>query len=251
MNATSDRVLVSFADGVATVRLADAVHRNIFTPELVRRFAEALASAVADPRSKVVLLAGLPEIFSAGGSRESLLADQDRHETLAHDEIIRAPLRCPLPVVAAMRGHAIGGGLMFGLYADIPVLSERSVYTANFLGYGFMPCMGATWLLPHRLGPALGAEVLLGANTFRGRELRERGAPLHVVPHDAVETTAAALAVRIAAAPRRTLECAKASLAATWRAESDRAFKREVAGHLETLSLPTVRQAVATGYGLS
>lgn len=249
MNA--DRVLVSFADGVATIRLADTVNRNVFTAELVRQFTEALASAVAEPRSKVVLLAGLPDIFSAGGSRESLLADPDRHETLAHDEIIRAPLRCPLPVVAAMRGHAIGGGLMFGLYADIPVLSERSVYVLNCLGYGFMPCLGATWVLPHRLGPALGAEVLLGAQTFRGRELRERGAPLRVVPHPAVESTAAALAARIASAPRASLEYAKAALAATWRAESDRAFQREVAGHLDTLRLPMVRQAVATRYGPS
>lgn len=247
----SDRVKVSFSDAVATVRLADTENRNVFTPELVALFQAALAAAVAEPEARVVLLAGLPDIFCAGGSRESLLAEPEGRETLGHDQIVRAPLRCPLPVVAAMRGHAIGGGLLFGLYADIPVLSERSVYTANFLSYGFMPCMGATWVLPHRLGPVLGTEVLLGAARFRGRELRERGAPLSVVPHDAVEATAAGLAARIATAPRRALEHTKAALAATWRAESDHAFEREVAGHLETLKHPVVRQAVAAGYGQS
>lgn len=242
-------VKVSRSGPVVTVRLADQDGHNAFTPGLVDRLGATLAAAVADPEARVVVLAGLPGIFSAGGSRESLLGPPGSRETLEHDLIIRAPLRCPLPVVAAMRGHAIGGGFLLGLYADIPVLSERSVYTANFLGYGFMPCMGATWVLPHRLGGALAAEALLGAARFRGRELRERGAAVTVVAHDAVEDTAAELAGRIAAAPRRALELAKAALVAPWLAESDQAFEREVPGHLETLQHPMARQAVAAGYG--
>ncbi len=233
---------------VAVLRLVDVVGRNSFTPALEAQFRDALDWAVTDPASRVVLLAGLPDVFCAGGSRASLLADPDGEVTLSHDEIIRAPLRCPLPVVAAIRGHAIGGGLLFGLYADVPVLSERSVYSANFLRYGFVPCMGATWVLPHRLGPVLGAEILLGAVRYRGRELRERGVPLRVLPHDEVEPAAERLAGQIAAAPRLALEHAKAALAASWRLAADQAFQREVDGHLETLRQPEVRQKVAAEY---
>jgi polyketide biosynthesis enoyl-CoA hydratase PksI len=244
----SELVQASIGGAVATLRLADTVGRNALTPQLAAAFADALARAVAQPASRVVLLAGLPDVFCSGGTRESLLADQGEHGTLSHDEIIRAPLRCPLPVVAAMRGHAIGGGLLFGLYADVPVLSERSVYVANFLGYGFLPCMGATWVLPHRLGAVLGAEVLLGAARHHGWQLRERGAPVPVVAHDDVEAYAHQLAAQMARAPRRTLEHAKAVLAASARQASDAAFALEVAPHLETLREPGVRHAVADGY---
>jgi polyketide biosynthesis enoyl-CoA hydratase PksI len=131
------------------------------------------------------------------------------------------------------------------------VLSERSVYTANFLNYGLMPCLGTTWVLTNRLGSMLGTEMLLGAARFRGRELRERGAPVSVVGHDAVEPTAAGLAERIAGAPRMTLEYAKAALASTWREEADAAFKREIDGHLDTLAQPALRHLATTRYGQS
>jgi polyketide biosynthesis enoyl-CoA hydratase PksI len=247
----TDILQVSIGAPVATIRLTDAANRNVFTQDLVTGFTGALGHAVASPATRVVLIAGLPDMFCAGGSRESLLADPASGATLGLYDIVRSPLQCPLPVVAAMRGHAIGGGLLFGLYADVAVLSERSVYSANFLNYGLMPCMGATWVLPGRLGPTLGTEVLLGGARFRGRELRDRGAPVPVVAHDEVEPAAAGLAARIAAAPRRALEYAKAALAATWRQDADSAFNREVGGHLDTLAQPQVRRSVATRYGQS
>ena len=241
-------VTATLGAAVATIRLTDSAQRNALTPQLAAEFTDALAGAVAEPATRVVVLAGLSDVFCSGGTRDSLLADQGEHGTLSHDQVIRAPLRCPLPTVAAMRGHAIGGGLLFGLYADVPVLSERSVYVANFLGYGFLPCMGATWVLPHRLGPALGTEVLLSAGRYRGRQLQERGAPVRVVAHDEVEECARDLAEQIARAPRPTLEHAKATLAAPWRQASDAAFAREVPAHLETLRQPSVRRAVVDGY---
>jgi polyketide biosynthesis enoyl-CoA hydratase PksI len=235
---------------VAVVRLADAAGRNVLTPELSAEFCGGLDRAVARPESRVVLLCGLPDVFCAGASRGDLLGGPGSVPTTAYEGLVRAPLQCPLPVVSAMRGHAIGGGLLLGLYADVPVLSERSVYTANFLGYGFSPCMGATWLLPHRLGPALGAEMLLGAGRLRGRELRERSVPLRVLAHDEVEPAAQALAAQIATASRLTLEHTKAALAADWRISSEQAFQREIPGHVETLRLPEV-QLRAAQYGPS
>ncbi|HUY45950.1 MAG TPA: polyketide synthase [Streptosporangiaceae bacterium] len=247
----SGSVEVRLGEPVARVRLADAAGRNVFTPALDSALADAFRRAVAEPATRVVLLAGLADIFSAGGARADLLGEPDGTATIEHDRIIRTPLRCPVPVVAAMRGHAIGGGLLLGLYADVPLLSERSVYSANFLGYGFTPAMGASWLLPYRLGPALGAEVLLGAARHRGAELRDRGVPLRVLPHDEVEPRACELAQRIAEAPRLTLEHAKAALADEWRRASSAAFGRELPGHLETLRLPEVRQRVASQYGVA
>jgi polyketide biosynthesis enoyl-CoA hydratase PksI len=234
---------------VAVVRLADEVGRNVVSRELDAGLRGALDRAVAHPASRVVLLAGLPDIFCAGGSRADLAGGPDAVPTPEWVRFIQAPMHCPLPVVAALRGHAIGGGLLLGMYADLPVLSERSVYTANFLRYGFLPCMGATWLLPHRLGPVLGAELLLTAGRYRGGELRARGVPLRVEPHDEVEAVARRLADRMAAAPRRTLALLKQALVAEWRCAARQAFERELPGHLETVRLPSVQAKVAAEYG--
>jgi polyketide biosynthesis enoyl-CoA hydratase PksI len=238
-------VHVRLGGPVAVIRLADDDGRNAFTPTLSAEFRDAFGQAVAEPASRVILLAGLPEIFCSGGTRADLLGGLGSAPATEQDSIIRAPLRCPLPVVAAMQGHAIGGGLLLGLYCDIPVLSERSVYAANFLDYGFLPCMGATWVLPHRLGPTLGTEVLLGAARHRGAQFRDRGAPLRVLAHDQVEPAAEQFASRIARAPRLALEHAKAVLSAKWRRASSQAFDLELPGHLETLRLPEVRQRMA------
>ena len=161
----------------------------------------------------------------------------------------RALAYCPLPVVAAMKGHAFGAGLMFGLYADVPVLSERSIYAANFLQYGMAPYMGATYLLRSRLGPALGSEMLLTARGYRGSELRSRGASVLVVGHDDVISTATAIANRIATAPRRPLELVKQQLAAQTIADADAAMAAELEPHHTALGLPFVRERAAAAYG--
>ena len=70
----SELVEASLGGPVATLRLADAAGRNALTEELAAQFADALTRAVAEPASRVVLLAGLPDVFCSGGTRDSLLA---------------------------------------------------------------------------------------------------------------------------------------------------------------------------------
>ncbi|MEU5254092.1 polyketide synthase [Streptomyces longwoodensis] len=230
---------------VALVTMCDPERRNAMTPALVAALGEVLERVTADPAVRVVVAAGLPDVFSSGAAREYLM-DQDRGEL---EPFVRAFARCPLPVVAAMRGHALGGGLTQGLYADVPVLSERSVYAANFLTYGLVPEYGTTWLLPARLGHALGAEMLWTARGYRGAELRRRSAPVQVVPHEQVLPRSLEIAERIARAPRRSLELLKGQLATQLLAAGDAAVEVELGPHLEAWNSPDLRRLVADRYG--
>lgn len=230
---------------VALVRMADESGRNAVTPELVSGLPKALALAVADRHVHVVVVTGLPHVFATGASRDYLL----RPDRAVMEPFMRAFVRCPLPVVSAMQGHAVGGGLTQGLYADVPVLSERSVYAANFANYGLAPEYGTTWLLPARLGSALGAEMLLTARGYRGAELRERAAPVRVVRHDEVLPVALALARDIARAPRRTLELLKTQLATQMLAAGDAAAAVELGPHEEAWASTDRRRLVADRYG--
>jgi polyketide biosynthesis enoyl-CoA hydratase PksI len=238
-------VTVTVDERVALVTMADATSGNAISAALADGLLGALADAAADPAVHVVVVTGLPDRFSCGASQEYLAAV----ERVPVEPFVRAFLHCPLPVVAAMRGHAVGGGLVQGLYADLPILSERSVYAANFLNYGLAPEYGTTWVLPARLGSVLGTELLLTARGYRGAELRDRGAPLRILPHDDVLPAALAEASRIARAPRHALQLLKAQLAGHTLAASDAAIAVEAEPHERAWASADRLTLVAQRYG--
>ncbi|MGV4982351.1 polyketide synthase [Streptomyces sp. NRAIS4] len=244
-----DVVGLSWQGPVAVLRMADHRGRNTFGPELSRGLVAAVERAVAEPRTRVLLVEGMPELFCAGGSQRELVNFARGEGSFDTDDFFRVFARCPLPVVASVQGHAIGGGLVLALYADAAVFSERSVYTGNFMRYGFTPGMGATHLFPARFGAELGREMLYTARNYRGAELRERGAPVRVVPHDKVPGTALDLAMSMSSAPRPSLELLKADLTAPLLAATDAAIAREAAMHRTSFRLPEVMERIVGGYG--
>lgn len=233
----------------AVVRMEDRDGRNTFSAALCDGLVDAVERAAADERTRVVLVEGMPELFCAGGSQRELVNFARGEGGFETDDFFRVFARCPLPVVAAVRGHAIGGGLVLALYADCAVLSERSVYAANFMRYGFTPGMGATHLLPASFGRQLGNEMLYSGANYRGGELRERGAPIRVVPHAEVPHTARELALSMADAPRPSLELLKRELAAPLLEATDAAIAREAAMHRTSFRLPEVHGRIVEHYG--
>jgi polyketide biosynthesis enoyl-CoA hydratase PksI len=105
----------------------------------------------------------------------------------------------PVPVVAACRGHAIGGGLALALSCDLVFLAEESRYGANFIDLGITPGMGMTHLLEHFVGPAVAHELLYTGEPRRGRDLAHAGHGFNgVSPALEVEERAIDTALRIA-----------------------------------------------------
>jgi polyketide biosynthesis enoyl-CoA hydratase PksI len=229
---------------VAVVRLRDRARANRISPELSAAFTTAAAAAAADPRIRTMLVTGSVEVFCAGAERADLA---DGWSTRL-DAFVRAPARFPLPVVAAVRGSALGGGLLFALYADVTVVGRTATLAANFLDYGFTPCGGSTHLLPMRLGGALGTEMLLTGRPYVARELADRGAGLLTVEASAVEERARAVAARIARAPRDVLARIKTQLGGRLVADSDAAIARELADHRATIRGREAQQRLRDAY---
>ncbi len=237
---------------VAEIRMNDPACHNSIEDPMCAGMADAVRTAVADPHTRVILLLGLEDVFCSGHARRWLLgadrqADQ-RDDFVPAVDFIRTAITCPLPVAAAMRGSAAGGGLLLGLYAELPVLSQDSVYATTFMTYGFTPGLGSTVLLPARLGLGLGTEMLLTGRGYTGSELRTRGAPVTVAAHDSVETTARAVAQRVARAPRRSLEALKALLTGELLAATAAALQRETPVQSETVALPQVQELIRNLY---
>jgi polyketide biosynthesis enoyl-CoA hydratase PksI len=229
---------------IVQITLQDQLHKNTFSEPLIHGLSEAFAEINKDPNYKAVILTGYGHYFAAGGTQEGLLALAAGQGKFTDINIYSLALDCPIPVIAAMQGHGIGGGFVMGLFADFVLLGRESVYTTNFMKYGFTPGMGATYIVPKKLGISLGHEMLLSAQTYRGEELKQRGVPFLVLPRDEVLTKAQQVAEQLAEKPRLSLITLKDHLVATLRNELPAIIEREVTMHEKTFHQPEVKDRI-------
>src|SRR5207253_7500808 len=135
---------------------------------------------------------------AAGGTKESLLAIQEGKAKFTDVTVFQLPLDCKLPVIAALQGHGLGAGWAMGMFADLVLLSEESRYVSPYMNYGFTPGAGATWILADKLGMDLARESLLTGQYYGGRELKDTGLRLRVLPRAEVHGAAMGLARQMA-----------------------------------------------------
>lgn len=216
---------------VAQITLNEREGRNTFTPDFVSGVLEAFDRVDDDLRIKAVVLTGFETYFACGGTREGLLAIQNGNARFTDEQSYARPLKCRVPVIAAMQGHAIGAGWAMGLFCDVTIYSEESVYQSPYLLYGFTPGAGSTLMFPHRLGPKLAQEILFGAGQWYGRDLHARGIFDMVLPRARVLAKAHGVARYLAKQDRAALIAQKDQLAAPLRETLPQVFERELALH--------------------
>ena len=214
-------------EGIRLITLRDPTRHNALTPEM----ADALERAMRVPDTiRVAVLRGHGGSFSRGASAEvlhDLHAGRIRPSELT---LPRALLGAEIPVIAAMEGHAIGGGFVLGLSADIVLIARESRYGATFMDLGFTPGMGATHLLERAMSVVQAHEMLLGAEPKRGADLSGHGFNA-VLPRSEVWPHALELARRLADKPREALVLLKGALARPWRDRFEAAHTHEARMH--------------------
>ncbi|MCU1245529.1 MAG: hypothetical protein JWN02_1439, partial [Acidobacteria bacterium] len=221
-------------EGIAVVTMEDREARNMFSDALLEGVTEAFRRIEQSASVKVVILTGYDRYFASGGTRESLVAIQQGRAKFTDFAIYHLALSCRVPVIAAMQGHGIGAGWSLGMFADIALMSEESRYVSPYMNYGFTPGAGATWILPERVGLDLARESLLTAQDSSGRDLKERGVSLRVLPRAEIVPAAMALAGQIARGSRRDLIGLKRQLTARVHAPLEEAYRLELAMHEKT-----------------
>jgi len=217
-------------DGVATVTLDDPASANALGERMVHELSRAFERAAQEQSTRAVVLTAVGDAFSHGAPRD-LLLKLTRGDVSPSD--IRLPkilLDCPVPIVAAMAGHATGGGFALGLSADIVVLAEESRYGFTFMNLGFTPGMGSTALCEHVLSPAVAHELLYTGELRRGRDLVRAGVN-HIVQRPKVLPLAFDIAARIALKPRVAVEALKQTLSLPRRQAFERSITTESLMH--------------------
>ncbi len=234
---------------VARVVLEDRESHNTFTPSFVASLRDAFDEVGRNDQLKVVVVHGYDNYFCCGASKEELLkisAGQAKFDEL---NFYRLLLDCEIPVIAAMQGHAIGGGLVFGSYADMMVLGRECIYSANFMAYGFTPGMGGTYIIPHKFGHSIGGEMLLTAENYYGNDLEKRGVPLTVVSKKIVIDTALDLALNLARKPKIALTLLKRQLCQKIACELPQYIESELQMHNVCFNSIDIKNSIMQHYG--
>ena len=230
-------VVVERRGGVLEIILNRPEILNAVNRETIAALADAVAEAAEDRAARVVLLRGAGTHFCAGGDITMFaelirLTPAERQTALyrivdtLHPLLVRMRHK-PKPVVAVVQGAAAGVGLSFVLAADLALAAEDAVFTSGYIHLGTSPDGGMTATLPHIVGIKRAAELMLLGDRFDAQRALALGLVNRVVPADALETEAAALAARLAAGPTHAYGRTKALLQATIGDAFDAQLRRE------------------------
>jgi len=235
--------------GISTLKMDDAQARNVFSSGFIAEFLEALDELERGQKTRVLILCGLPEVFCGGAEKQELL-DLCEGKAAVRDLVIgERLLDLPFPVIAAMEGHAIGGGLAVGFCCDIVIAARESRYGAVFMSLGFTPGMGCTALLSELVGPFLASEMMFTGKRFRGSELEGRGTHInYILPRAEVMPKARDLAEQIAEKDIRSLALLRHALCVKKKKLLVGARHQEDLMHRISFSFPETRRTIQELY---
>jgi enoyl-CoA hydratase/carnithine racemase len=187
-------ITVDMSGHVATVE----IHRppnNFFNHILIRSLADIYQQLTAQSDCRAIVLCSEGKHFCAGAELGGELK-RDELQRLYHDAV--RLFRCSKPVVAAVQGAAIGGGLGLALSADFRVASKETRFSANFARLGFHQGFGISVTLPRLVGHSQADLMLFTGRRISGEQAREIGLADELVAQVQIRQRAQQLAAEIA-----------------------------------------------------
>lgn len=202
--------------GVALVTIDRPEALNALSFALLRELAAALGSLDADPACRVVVLTGAgTRAFAAGADIRELAIQTRASLTDGHDFDAWGRIDAiGLPLIAAVRGFALGGGCELAMACDMLIAGDDAKFGQPEINLGVIPGAGGTQRLTRAIGPARAMELILTARTMDADEAFAAGLVTQVVPAGSTVDAALELAARIAAMPPLAVRAAKQAVRA-------------------------------------
>ena len=245
----SDRIVVRLEDsGIVYLKMNDHQRKNIFSDEFIEELLNGL-DKVEQMNPKVLVLQGLPDVFSGGADKLNLIDLCDGKVHVKDLLISERLVGTSFPIIAAMEGHAIGGGFVMALCCDIILAARESRYGAVFMLLGFTPGMGCTTLLSELVGPFIANEMMFTGKRFKGSELAQKSTNInYILPRDQIMPKATDLALQISEKNIDSLYLLKNTLSARKKKLLLEARLQEDLMHQISFSFPETRTAIEEFY---
>lgn len=233
---TSPRVRVERRGPVTTVQIARPEAKNAVDRETAEALADAFRAFEADEGARAAVLAGEGGDFCAGADLHALARGEGNRVEPGGDGPL-GPTRMALskPVIAAVSGYAVAGGLELALWCDLRVVEEDAVFGVFCRRFGVPLVDGGTSRLPRVVGLGRALDLILTGRPVSAREASEIGLATRVVTRGEARREAEELAERLAAFPQAALRADRASTYDQAGRSLEEALDREVRGGISAL----------------
>ncbi len=191
--------------------------KNAMTSAMYITMADLLNESAKDDRIRVVLWHGAGDSFCAGNDLDDFLKNPPGPGDSPQSRLINAFIAFEKPIVAAVRGAAIGGGTTMLTHCDFVYASETAKFQMPFINLALVPEFGATFSVPMRAGYLCAAELLQLGLPFDAKEALEFGFVTRVVPDQKLLETATETAQKLAEKPAAALQASKRLMKKPWR----------------------------------
>ncbi|HKE20670.1 MAG TPA: enoyl-CoA hydratase/isomerase family protein [Kofleriaceae bacterium] len=250
MPDAGDAVTYRREGAVGVIAMNRPDNRNSMTAELLDAFAAASAAARADREARAVVVVGSGSCFSAGADFKAQV-QRAAGGTLPHErsyamyEPFLSVLDIEVPVIAAMNGHAVGGGFGLALLCDIRIACREAKIGANFARLGLGPGLGISYVLPRLIGASRAAELLYTGRLVSGEEAAALGLASRALAASEVLPAALELAREIAAAAPLAVRATRRGLVDGLGWDVRRAAWREAFAQAATVTTEDFQEGVA------
>ncbi|MCB9566886.1 MAG: crotonase/enoyl-CoA hydratase family protein [Myxococcales bacterium] len=236
-SGASEAVRVERRGPVTTVILARPARRNAVDGPTAAALLAAFRAFEADPEARVAVLWGAEGVFCAGADLKAVAAGEGVNAVDPEGEGPMGPTRLLLdkPVIAAIAGHAVAGGLELALWCDLRVAEEDAVLGVFCRRVGVPLIDGGTVRLPRLIGMGRALDLILTGRAVAADEALRIGLVDRLVPRGEARAAAEALAAEIAASPQACMRADRRSAYRQWDLELAEALRSEGRGGLAAL----------------
>ncbi|GFG49647.1 enoyl-CoA hydratase [Mycolicibacterium agri] len=225
-----DVLLIETEDRVRTLTLNRPQSRNALSTALRKRFFAALREAEADDAVDVVILTGADPVFCAGLDLKELGDSTELPDI--------SPKWPPMtkPVIGAINGAAVTGGLELALYCDILIASDRARFADTHARVGLLPTWGLSVRLPQKVGVGMARRMSLTGDYLSADEALRAGLVTEVVPHEDLLPAARRVAASIVGNNQKAVRALLASYHRIDEAQTNEGLWLEAAAAREWMS---------------
>jgi enoyl-CoA hydratase len=233
--------------GVLTVNRPDKL--NAISNELTSELSSLMDELEKDDKLRVLVITGAGDKAFVAGADIQELVDRDarmgRRVSRERQEIFSRIENLPVPVIAAVNGYALGGGLELALACNIRVCSEKAQFGAPEVKLGIIPGDGGTQRLPRLVGLGRGMEMVITGDFIDAQEAYRIGLVNKVVPPEELMKAAMELAQKIASRPPLAVRYAKEAVNRSQEGDAASGFALESYLHALTCTTEDKKEGVA------
>jgi 2-(1,2-epoxy-1,2-dihydrophenyl)acetyl-CoA isomerase len=229
----AEAVKLERVGAIAILRLDEPSTLNALSPAIKEGLAAKVPLLLADAAVRTIVLTGTGKAFCAGGDIRAMTEPAGRKAPAVRTRMraahswARALLDCDKPVIAAVNGAAVGGGLALALLADIIIASRDAYFLSGYSRLGALPDLGLLQTLPWAIGSLRAKEMVMLNRRYDALEAQAIGLCNRVVaPEDLIVETLK-MAEEIASGPTAMLTMSKVLMKRAYEASVEQFFEQE------------------------